>query len=1048
MRGDLPIGSELLGYRIEEVLGRGGMGVVYLAEDRRLKRKVALKLLAPQLAEDERFRDRLLAESELAASLDHPNIVPIYEAGEADGRIFISMRYVEGRDLKGLLKDGQLDPTKTLEIVSQVASALDAAHARGLVHRDVKPSNVLVAVAAGREGSDHFYLADFGLSRRLADLSIARDGRSLGTVAYVAPEQIRGEEVDGRADLYSLGCLLFECLTGRPPFARLSDTEVLFAHLEEEPPSLPGLDAVLRRALAKSPDERFQSGRELVEAARGALGLATASPGRGRRPLALAAITLVAAAGLVAFFVTRGGSGAAAEPGSDRLLRIDPQTNRVTSTIAVGRAVSAIATGPGHIWVANAADGSVWRIDAKTSRALKLSAQGTPTGIAVSGGTIAVADGPEHQVVFFDASSGGLSAKKVLTGASNQTLQVTGDGQGGFWFADPANRIAERTDVLNGPSFAYRTQVIRPDESNLLTAYQTFDGLAAGEGAAWLAGDPLGREVWRIDPRTLRVSGTLGLRFVPKAIAAGAGAVWVTSLLDDTVSRIDPQTGRIVSTIRVGREPDAIATGEGAVWVADALDDTVSRIDPTSNRVVGTIRVPGRPGPIAVGAGGVWVTVRHEPAILAGHAIKIGVLTDCSGAINGDWGDVTATAAELPLIERGGRRAGTAVMDGVVGASIGGRPIRLYFGCGDSTAAGALAEARRLVEKVGVDVLIGPFEASESFAVMAYARRHPRIAFVDAGGGAPLLTAPRNFFGFFPDGAQSVAGLGDYAYRTLGWRTAVTVTDTSIDPLYDWMQSAGFVAEFCALGGRIVKRIAIPPNLTDLSGLSDQIPAKGVDGVMVSQLSSTAILALAHSWPPARGNISKRLVVSSWATIDGQIDGLGARAYGLVTASPNSMGYSNAAFAAPPALALNARYMTEARKALPRLFGFFGSADLGYYDAMTATLQALDQVHGDLSAGETRFMKALAHVVVDAPNGRTTLDPHHRPRAPIYLDQYEKPDRTTPERLKLSPRVFRIIRGVDPTFGGYFKASDPPPSVTTPACVKRTPPPWARSSSH
>jgi serine/threonine-protein kinase len=197
---DLSAGSELLGYRIEEVLGRGGMGVVYLAEDRRLKRRVALKLLAPALTEDERSRGRLLTESELAASLDHPNIVPIYQAGEADGRIFIAMRYVEGLDLRRALRAGPFEPERALHVVSQVANALDAAHARRLVHRDVKPSNVLVAPAAGHDDTDHVYLADFGLSRRLSHPAGQGGAQSLGTADYVAPEQIRGEEVDGRAE--------------------------------------------------------------------------------------------------------------------------------------------------------------------------------------------------------------------------------------------------------------------------------------------------------------------------------------------------------------------------------------------------------------------------------------------------------------------------------------------------------------------------------------------------------------------------------------------------------------------------------------------------------------------------------------------------------------------------------------------------------------------------------------------------------------------------------------------------------------------------------
>jgi serine/threonine protein kinase len=219
---DLSVGSELLGYRVEAVLGRGGMSVVYLAEDLRLRRRVALKLLAPALAGDEAFRQRFLEESELAASLDHPNVVPIYAAGEADGRLFIAMRYVEGSDLKALLREGPLTAERTVRLLAQVADALDFAHEQGLVHRDVKPSNVLL------DGREHVYLADFGLTKRLGEPRAAEAGL-FGTIDYIAPEQIRGDEVDGRADVYSLGCLLYDCLVGEPPFRRSTDAAALFA---------------------------------------------------------------------------------------------------------------------------------------------------------------------------------------------------------------------------------------------------------------------------------------------------------------------------------------------------------------------------------------------------------------------------------------------------------------------------------------------------------------------------------------------------------------------------------------------------------------------------------------------------------------------------------------------------------------------------------------------------------------------------------------------------------------------------------------------------
>ena len=240
--GDPRIGSELLGYRIEALVGRGGMGAVYRAEDLALGRKVALKLLAPELASHERFRARFQRESRLAASIDHPSIVPIYEAGEVQGQLYIAMRYVEGTDLGTLLRrEGRLEPARALAIVAPVADALDEAHEHGLVHRDVKPSNVLLDTR-GRA-----FLADFGLTKR-ADDDAEFTGGLLGTVDYVAPETIEGSAVDARADVYSLAALLHECLTGRVPFVRDTDMAVLWAHVHDPPgaPRLPRARSDLR----------------------------------------------------------------------------------------------------------------------------------------------------------------------------------------------------------------------------------------------------------------------------------------------------------------------------------------------------------------------------------------------------------------------------------------------------------------------------------------------------------------------------------------------------------------------------------------------------------------------------------------------------------------------------------------------------------------------------------------------------------------------------------------------------------------------------------
>jgi serine/threonine protein kinase len=278
----LRVGSVVAGYRLEAQVGAGGMAVVFRARDERLGRLVALKVLAPGLAADPAFRRRFIAESRAAATVDDPHIIPIYEAGEAGGVLFIAMRFVGGGDLRGVLdRAGVLPPAWAAAFISPVASALDAAHRAGLVHRDVKPANILVD--ARRDRPDHVYLSDFGVSKgAISSVSLTGAGHFLGTPDYSAPEQIQGREVDGRADQYALACVAYQLLTGVVPFARDQGMSVLFAHLSEPPPALaarrPGLpaaaDAVLARGMAKVPEKRYASCTGFADALRQALGLA------------------------------------------------------------------------------------------------------------------------------------------------------------------------------------------------------------------------------------------------------------------------------------------------------------------------------------------------------------------------------------------------------------------------------------------------------------------------------------------------------------------------------------------------------------------------------------------------------------------------------------------------------------------------------------------------------------------------------------------------------------------------------------------------------
>jgi serine/threonine-protein kinase len=266
---DLAPGSDFGDWRIDRLIGRGGMGVVYLATDRRLNRPVAIKLIADDRASDPAFRERFQREAQLTAAIDHPNVIPVYSAGEIDGQLYLTTRFVDGTDLQECLRrEGPLDPKRAAGVVQQVAEALDAAHAAGLVHRDVKPANVLLS---GR----HAYLSDFGLTRSVeATAQLTDTDERLGTVDFMSPEQLRGGRVDARSDVYALGCLLYTALTGRPPFHRSTAAATITAHLESPPPrasdhgGVPDqFDDVIGRALEKDAERRYPSAGDLGRAA-------------------------------------------------------------------------------------------------------------------------------------------------------------------------------------------------------------------------------------------------------------------------------------------------------------------------------------------------------------------------------------------------------------------------------------------------------------------------------------------------------------------------------------------------------------------------------------------------------------------------------------------------------------------------------------------------------------------------------------------------------------------------------------------------------------
>jgi streptogramin lyase len=647
MSGLVP-GTEFAGHRIDSVAGRGGMGVVYRATQMALERVVALKLIVPELADDPGLRERFERESRIAASIDHPNVLPLYYAGEHEGVLFQAMRYVDGTDLRTLVRaHGALPPQRAVKIVAQVAAALDAAHAHGLVHRDVKPANVMLT------GGDHAYLGDFGLSRRTASQDAStRGGSVVGTFDYVAPEQIRGERVDARADVYALGGVLFTALTGQVPFPRESDEARLWAHLQAEPPRLseryPGLpaemDSVIERALAKRPEERYLSAGDLARAATAALkgspvsqperlvAAGEAAPVEGstvsatipvtppgarrrrrprRRPLVLAGLAAAAVAAGVAAVALIGGSGD--EPGAVR----GPRAPRAIPTPApvrpaptaearvTGRARTVyrpalVALAGQHVWVASFS-GGLMRISRTAMNDRETLYSGRGVGATTSGfGWVWVARSPQRVLERLDPRTGQAVGVAVTIPHRSKSLAV---GAEAIWSAgvDPnGNSTIARID----PSGARATDVLP------LSAHS----IAARGDSAWVVSDG-GRRLYEVRANPLRRVHTYATGANPDGVAVGAGAVWVADQGDDTVMRLDLRS-RKKALIHVPDGPAKVAVRGNSIWVTCVEADRIARIDARTHHVVTpTTRLAGDPYGIAIGGDFLWVTQLGRGAV-------------------------------------------------------------------------------------------------------------------------------------------------------------------------------------------------------------------------------------------------------------------------------------------------------------------------------------------------------------------------------------------------------------------------------------------------
>jgi ABC-type transport system substrate-binding protein len=575
MAGKPPIGSVVAGYRLLSLLGEGATGAVYLAEPEGGGERVALKLLDPSLAHDERFRRRLLSESKVAASLDHPHVVPIVDFGESGDVLWLAMRYVEGPDLRALLRaEGRLEPERALDLLAQAAGALDAAHERGLVHRDVKPANILV------EQGDVAYLGDFGLVKH-ADSATSLTGEHafVGTIAYVSPEQIRGDELDGRADVYSLGCVLYECLAGEPPFPRDSELSVVYAHLNERVPritearpDLPlGFDDVIRKATEKNADERFETCTELVEAGRRAL--AGERIRRRRLGLAVAAIGLLAGIAVaVVALATSGGGSAPKKPvprvavGGNGISLVDPATNRVAARVALPELPSDIVFGKTAAWALLPQSQQVAEVDVATRRqvgSVKLPFQ--PGAEAIDGDALFVTEEGGPGVARIDTGSRKVADTWTVETHGHQTSNPTGiaAGAGSVWVTRGAELV--RVEARTG----------KVQHRFSLPIYATLATFA--DGQVWAASSENGA-VEKIDPVDNRIT-TVKLHGWISALAVAGGSPYVALTPDNTVTRLNGDDASVGQTLPVADGPESLSAAPGAVWVASSQGHGLTRID-------------------------------------------------------------------------------------------------------------------------------------------------------------------------------------------------------------------------------------------------------------------------------------------------------------------------------------------------------------------------------------------------------------------------------------------------------------------------------------
>jgi hypothetical protein len=654
-RSVLSPGATFAGCRLEAVAGRGGMGVVYRATQLALWRQVALKAIAPEFAEDDDYRERFEREAHLAASIEHPNVIPIYEAGELGGTLYLIMRWVEGTDMRTLLTDhGRLAPSRAIRLLRPVASALAAAHRRGLVHRDIKPANVLIADSdEGHE--EHVYLTDFGVARWKDGRSITRTGTVMGTIDYTAPERIVGGDEDARSDIYSFGCMLFETLIGHVPFERTTEFSKSSAHVNDPVPSAreeidevpEQLDAIIAKAMAKDPEQRFRDAGELNTALSQALeklevrgrgprpgkhgkrernvgapqgdrvaavtepstAVRKAAAAKTRRAVILRAfpIAVLAVAAAVLLSASSGSAGAGSLVGADRTAEepvgpvgIQGSGLREGRTIALPGPAESITVGRRNVWSSISGRGELVRVDPITGRRRLFAVTGGSSAIAAGFAALWVAEPAFRSLTQFNGGTGTPVDATTLPGTPTAISLDPTDSSA--WVADSSGTISHVAvgGVVSGT----------PLYSGAPATSITF-----GEGALWATN---GDGLVRVSLGTGGSSTAFPAGPLPVGVALDRG-VWIAHA-NGHLTRFGSRAGdiRVNADIALAPGLNAVAATDPSpfVWAMSTSAKTVYRVADTSDpTVTGAITFSSAPVALAVGADAVWVATQDGKLI-------------------------------------------------------------------------------------------------------------------------------------------------------------------------------------------------------------------------------------------------------------------------------------------------------------------------------------------------------------------------------------------------------------------------------------------------